>query len=577
MSDPSLRLRVAVKENNIFIVNRLLNRFPDLIDNVDPTNGWSNLHYASFHNNFSIAEILLGRIFKRNTKDNKDSDDWYTQITNEDEIRLSFTKQTVIHSACLGNAVDTLPLLLSYFNVCIDQRDEKGKTPTHICCVYGFSDCLNVLLENGAYQDIQDHEGDTPLHIAFQYSHIECIQILLSFNANDKLLNNSGWKPVDVSYDDETISKYSELKQGKKSISSVTSTPVFHTPLVHSFGFRPIEPSSAKSISFFSDSFSVKPHISSPASSKFPLPSILPRKFSVTSELPEDNDDDNDVDVSGADFDFQRDNAVAGTGTGSSTSGAVYYNDNNDIQSTNESKYSFESVGGGSAGSGTPSVYSPLKKTQSQHSVLQKSASNLMMKLTPTSSEFPSLSAAASVNIKSKRYPPSVQEERTNGLGRTSPRRATISSAPTTLYVNTKIEADESNEQFLFPTIPQESIQSPSSKRSSMSARTFRSNVGNLHGAPESPAKNTNRTRSKTGNSVLTNNNGSLTRLVSENTGTSTGSASTGGSNADTIPEGGRMSDLFVTPGVSNVLNFKDEGKRSILNIPILSSRRRRE
>lgn len=233
MSDPGIRLRKAIKENNYFIASRLLKRFPDLLDNIDPANGWSNLHYSSYHNNYQISELLLKNIHSRFLKTvsklsdqnfsshpkNPDSS-LYNQITDEDEIKLSFDKQTVLHVACLGDSADTLSLLLSYFNVCIDQRDKNGLTPSHICCIQGFPNSLLVLLKNGAYPNLQDNEGDTPLHKAFQFAYLKCIKLLLQYNADDQLYNNVGWKPQDVAFSTELIQEYKNIKSNISKINS---------------------------------------------------------------------------------------------------------------------------------------------------------------------------------------------------------------------------------------------------------------------------------------------------------------------------------------------------------------------
>ncbi|GMF04974.1 unnamed protein product [[Candida] boidinii] len=259
MIDPSIRLRKAIIDGNFFITTRLLDRYPDYIDNINPENGWSNLHYSSYYDRLEITKILLNLIYKRylNNKnlkikdkflknlilnnnnnnnhtinnlnidnnnefndtnsdittdienenavfdddddeedtndeadsndDDDDDDDYrddeyyntennnesYTQINSEDEILLTFKQNTVIHLAALNNSYSTLELLLNYFNVCIDQRGENGYTPSHISCLKGFPNCLKILLNNGAYPNIQDNNGNLPLHLAMSYGYLE--------------------------------------------------------------------------------------------------------------------------------------------------------------------------------------------------------------------------------------------------------------------------------------------------------------------------------------------------------------------------------------------------------------------
>lgn len=291
MTDPSIRLRNAIKEDNYFIVSRLLKRFPDLLDNIDPANGWSNLHYAAYHNNYQISELLLQNIHARfltvipeaadtnflsRLKDPNSS--VYNQINDEDEIKLNFDKQTVLHVACIGDAAATLNLLLSYFNVCLDQRDINGFTPSHICCVKGFSNCLSILLENGAYPNLQDNDGDTPLHKAFQYSNIKCLEILIKYNADDELYNNVGWKPSDVAFNTDILQEYKSLKA---NISNIITTHPISIPEMPQTKYASVKipQNSANSVSFLSSS-SLSNH-----QTRINLPSIQPRKYSLSSML----------------------------------------------------------------------------------------------------------------------------------------------------------------------------------------------------------------------------------------------------------------------------------------------------
>lgn len=225
--DPSLRLRTAIKKGNYFIVVRLLKRYPDLVDNIDPTNGWTNLHYAGYYDRYEISDALLGLISQRNrgrSPSTSSPSSMYSQITDEDEIRLNFDNDTVIHTTCEGNAVTTLRLLLSYFNVCIDQRGNHGRTPSHVCCAENHPECLAVLLENEAYPNLIDDQGDTPLHVALQYGYMDCAQLLVNYNADDKMVNYAGWTPLDVVNDEETKNKYLEMKH-KKDTTPTLSLP----------------------------------------------------------------------------------------------------------------------------------------------------------------------------------------------------------------------------------------------------------------------------------------------------------------------------------------------------------------
>lgn len=402
MTDPSIRLRNAIKEDNYFIASRLLKRFPGLLDNIDPSNGWSNLHYSAYHNNYQISELLLKGIHNRfvstsirfaeqDSPAKPKSSAMYSQITDEDEIKLTFEKQTVLHVACLGDAAATLNLLLSYFNVCLDQRDMKGDTPSHICCTQGFSDCLSILLEKGAYPNIQDNNGDTLLHKAFQYSNIKCLELLIKYNADDQLLNNVGWKPVDVAFNTDIIQEYKTLKSGSVNRVPTDTVLVAKTPQTK---YAPVKvtQNNVSSISFIPSN-----HNSSTANypPRISLPSIQPRKYSLSSMLSDEYVD--------------------------------RFDPHDDTRSSSSSKNSRTSS---PTGTSSPHLFMPRKTPQAGTNESNHQVTN-------------------------KRYPqpPAISSSiSSNGQGSTvsSPRRSNAS--------NNSMQ------------------ESPTSKRSSLSTRTFRSN-----------------------------------------------------------------------------------------------------
>ncbi|KAH3670760.1 hypothetical protein OGAPHI_001276 [Ogataea philodendri] len=271
MFDPSVRLRKAIIDGQLFIVSRLLNRYPDLLDNINPENGWSNLHYAAYHDRYEICELLLGKVRERSlTPDSgvykpsrqNQPPKLYSQITDEDEIKLTFDHDTIIHTACSNNSHKSLELLLEYFNVCIDQRGKNGYTPSHLCCIHNFPLCLTVLLDNGAYPNIQDDDGNSPLHLALEYGSLSCVDLLLAYKADTQLLNKQGWKPEDVAYDFDVLAKYNTLKAHPPALARPANSTAHTTS------------------------------VPSPLNGKISLPTIQSRKYSLSSHTSSDDETD---------------------------------------------------------------------------------------------------------------------------------------------------------------------------------------------------------------------------------------------------------------------------------------------
>lgn len=301
MDDPSKKLRLAIKRGDLACMRGVLEEYADLLDNIDSRNGWSNLHYAVSVDNLECTKFLLDLLVKRDGLDG-----YYTQITNLDEIKLTFKKETVIHIGCLYNSFNVLPTLLNYFNVCLDQRDCDGNAATHLCCMRGYSKCLQVLLQNGAYPNLQNNVGDTPLHLALEYANVQCLKFLVDYDANDTLLNNNGWTPLDLAFDDNIIQTFKKLKSinehgiQQHPVTPLQSQTLIYTPPIQSGPFqRSREPSSAKSLTFLNtnsnNSFSgnninAGSFILTSPNSKVNLPAIQSRKFSMNSSISDEID-----------------------------------------------------------------------------------------------------------------------------------------------------------------------------------------------------------------------------------------------------------------------------------------------
>lgn len=294
MIDPSRQLRAAVRNGDLATTETLLAAYPDLLDNVDPCNGMSNLHYAVAGDRVATTRFLLEALAAREGLKGH-----YLQITNVDAIVLTFAKETVLHIACLHNAFNALPLLLDYFNVCLDQRDAKGNAPSHLACIHGHPRCLRILLAHGAYANLQNAVGDTPLHLALEYANVQCLKLLVEYNVDDTVTNNNGWTPLDLAFDDTIANTFHKLKARHDQLPPPPSASaaagqqsIIYTPPIQTGHFqRSREPSSAKSLTFFGATTpTTGSFVLSSPNSKISLPTIQSRKFSINSTISDDID-----------------------------------------------------------------------------------------------------------------------------------------------------------------------------------------------------------------------------------------------------------------------------------------------
>lgn len=235
LGETSIRLREAIINGNLLIVKRLLKRYPDLLTNIDPTNGWSSLHYASYHGRYLICVYLI-------------------QLGHDSNEELyTFKGNTCVHLALINGHEQTTHLLLQHFPQFINKRGAKGRTPVHIACITDNFRCLSLLIGVGANLTLRDDQGETPLHICLAYSSMECLKLLFQEGYQDVILvadqvsDNYGWKPEEVAETFDFAKIYSKLKRDYKPIITSTTPNViqsanfrktsfqsFRTPIVES-------------------------------------------------------------------------------------------------------------------------------------------------------------------------------------------------------------------------------------------------------------------------------------------------------------------------------------------------------
>ena len=85
-----------------------------------------------------------------------------------------------LHSAVRGNKARLLRFLLESRQFGINSRDQNNNTPLHIGCIYGNSDCVDVLLRwKGVLIGVKNNAGLSPFECALKYGHVSCVRLLL--------------------------------------------------------------------------------------------------------------------------------------------------------------------------------------------------------------------------------------------------------------------------------------------------------------------------------------------------------------------------------------------------------------
>lgn len=218
-------MREAIIEGNLLIVKRLLRRYPDLLTNIDSENGWSSLHYASYHGRYLICVYLI-------------------QLGHDKhELIKTFKGNTCVHLALMKGHEQTLHLLLQQFPQFINHRGENGRAPIHIACMKNYYQCLSLLIGVGADLWVMDTNGDTPLHVCLEYGSLNCMKMLVNegeVSLDDNVKDNGNWKPIDVAQTFEVGNVYSKVLQDVKKkgvpLGTGKKPSSFRTPILGAEG-----------------------------------------------------------------------------------------------------------------------------------------------------------------------------------------------------------------------------------------------------------------------------------------------------------------------------------------------------
>lgn len=130
------------------------------------------------------------------------------EIKHEQRLRdraVSFSNQSLLHSAISRDDVVELSNLIDSGNLDLNAPDEVGITLLHRAAIDGSCRCLNFLLSCGADVDVNDFEGWTPLHDAVFHGQIRCAVILLISGANVEAETKDFLKPIEMAEDEEMI------------------------------------------------------------------------------------------------------------------------------------------------------------------------------------------------------------------------------------------------------------------------------------------------------------------------------------------------------------------------------------
>ncbi|EEB93641.1 hypothetical protein MPER_07670 [Moniliophthora perniciosa FA553] len=186
--DPGARLRRAVKENNLFLVKRLVQRTDQR--NPDPTHRrYTSLCWAAVLGHEETFEFLL-----QNGHDQYEC----SRDSENNTILMLLAEQT--SSLANGAALRMARLYFDHYPKTIHWANIHGKTALHVAALKGNEELVRMLCDLGADLNLTDNQGNTPLHYASAWGHIPVVQLLIERGCQYSARNDEGFTASDYAY-----------------------------------------------------------------------------------------------------------------------------------------------------------------------------------------------------------------------------------------------------------------------------------------------------------------------------------------------------------------------------------------
>ncbi|KIJ20276.1 hypothetical protein PAXINDRAFT_166374 [Paxillus involutus ATCC 200175] len=220
--DATARLRRAVKENNLFLVKRLIQK-TDLRNPDSALKRYTSLAWAATLGHEETFEFLL------------------TAGHDDEELSRDLENHTILMLLAdfkppppnpyapgpsqvdqMGAALRMARLYYDRYPWVLDWSNSQGKTALHMAALKGNEELVRMLCDLGADFDLADNKGNTPLHYASSWGHIPIVQLLIERGCQFAARNNDGFTASDYAYSFNTRdtlqdSARSQFESNKKS------------------------------------------------------------------------------------------------------------------------------------------------------------------------------------------------------------------------------------------------------------------------------------------------------------------------------------------------------------------------
>ncbi|KAJ3563370.1 hypothetical protein NP233_g8982 [Leucocoprinus birnbaumii] len=233
--DPPSRLRRAVKENNLFLVKRLVQRTD--MRNPDPApRRLTSLAWAALLGHEETFEFLLV----------SGHDDRELSRDSENNTILMILADCGPPPKTYGSSVSTLDFNSAALRMArlyydryqtthkdlLDWSNGQGRTALHLSAVKGNEDLVRMFCDLNADINLSDNQGNTPLHYASAWGHVSIVQLLIERGCNYNSRNNQGFVASDYAYSfstqemQKTAEKQYEVTKKSRRVAVQNGRPV---------------------------------------------------------------------------------------------------------------------------------------------------------------------------------------------------------------------------------------------------------------------------------------------------------------------------------------------------------------
>ncbi|KAF9226585.1 ankyrin [Gyrodon lividus] len=198
--DATARLRRAVKENNLFLVKRLIQK-TDMRNPDSALKRYTSIAWAAVLGHEETFEFLL-------TAGHDDEELSRDAENNTILMLLADFKPTPPNPYApgpsqvdqMGAALRMARLYYDRYPWILDWSNSQGKTALHMAALKGNEELVRMLCDLGADFDLSDNKGNTPLHYASSWGHIPIVQLLIDRGCQFAARNNDGFTASDYAY-----------------------------------------------------------------------------------------------------------------------------------------------------------------------------------------------------------------------------------------------------------------------------------------------------------------------------------------------------------------------------------------